>query len=72
MTAIELGNVVKSYKLGNSSIQVCDDYCRSMSMADIEVILRRMAFKAQEQLSAHAVSYHLLTDNYLYGSHKAP
>ena len=37
------GNVVKDFKIGNTRVKICDDYCRNKSKQEVEAILRRIA-----------------------------
>lgn len=41
-----VGNVVKEFKIGNTKVRICDDYCRNRTKAEIEEILRRIAKNA--------------------------
>ena len=45
------GNVVKDFKIGNTRIKICDDYCRDKQPEVVQATLDRIAFRAQEQLS---------------------
>lgn len=45
-------NIVEDFKIGNSRIMICDDYCRNTTPAEVEAILARIARRAQVQLSA--------------------
>lgn len=45
-------NVVDRFKLGNTSIEICDDYSRNVTAEEVEAILARIAEKAQKHLSA--------------------
>lgn len=45
-------NIVKEFKLGNTTIRICDDYCRNTTPAEVEAILARIARRALAQLSA--------------------
>ena len=51
---LEQGNVVKSFSIGNTRIKICDDYCRDRTPAEVDEILKRIARRAQEALSAQA------------------
>jgi hypothetical protein len=44
-------NVVEEFKLGNTTVKICDDYCRNTTPADVDAILARIARRAQAQLS---------------------
>jgi hypothetical protein len=37
-----IGNVVEEYKLGNTTIKICDDGYRNLTPADIERTLERI------------------------------
>jgi hypothetical protein len=54
VTKTEIGNVVKNYKVGNTRIVVCDDYCRNRTKPEIDAILAKIACRAQEHLSVYA------------------
>lgn len=54
MKNIKKGNVVEEFKLGNTTVKICDDYCRNRLDVDVEAILNRIARRAQVQLSAQA------------------
>lgn len=45
-------NVVRDFTIGNTRIKIADDYCRSGF--EVDMILRRIARRAQRQLSAAA------------------
>jgi len=45
-------NIVEEFKLGNTSIKICDDYCYNRLDTDIEAILNSIARKAQEHFTA--------------------
>ncbi|WP_058486374.1 hypothetical protein [Defluviitalea phaphyphila] len=47
-------NVVEEFKIGNTRIKICDDYCYNRSDKDIEDILASIARKAQEHFSVAA------------------
>jgi hypothetical protein len=44
------GNVVEEFKIGNTTIQICDDYCVKTE-EEIERILNRISEDAQRALS---------------------
>ena len=44
-------NVVEEFKIGNTRIKICDDYCYNRSDKDIEEILARIARKSQEHFT---------------------
>jgi hypothetical protein len=52
MKSIKEGNAVEAFKLGNTSIRICDDYCHNTTSAEVDAILARIACRAQAQLSA--------------------
>ena len=52
MTALEQGNVVKDYYIGDTRVKICDDYCRDCTPQEIDEILKRIARRAQIALSA--------------------
>ena len=39
---IECGHVVKEFMLGDTKIQICDDYCRDKTQEEIDEILERI------------------------------
>ena len=45
------GNVVKDFKIGNTRIKICDDYCRDKTPKDVQAILDRIALRVQDQLA---------------------
>ena len=45
-------NIVEEFKLGNTSIKICDDYCYNRLDTDIEAILNSIARRAQEHFTA--------------------
>lgn len=49
---MEEGNVVKDYKIENTRVRICDDYCRDRTNAEIEDIIARISDRTQKQLSA--------------------
>ncbi|WP_293969480.1 hypothetical protein [uncultured Ruminococcus sp.] len=51
---VATGNVVKEFKIGNTRIKICDDYCRDKNKADVEAILKRIAVDAIGPLSVAA------------------
>jgi len=50
------GNVVKSYKIGNTRIKICDDYCRDKTPEEVDAILKRIADFAYECLLSAEVA----------------
>ena len=49
------GSVVKDFKIDNTRIKICDDYCRDKTPEAVQDILNRIAERAQEQLAMQAV-----------------
>lgn len=45
-------NVVDEFKLGNTRVKICDDYCINRLDTDVEAILTRIARRAQEHFTA--------------------
>lgn len=45
-------NVVEEFKLGNTRIKICDDFCYNRLDTDVEAILARIAHRAQEHFTA--------------------
>lgn len=45
------GHVVEEFKIGNTKIKICDDYCKDKTPEDVEAILKRIAQIAQPVLS---------------------
>lgn len=45
-------NVVEEFKLGNTRVKICDDYCYNCLDDDIEDILARIAYRALEHFTA--------------------
>lgn len=41
--AVPIGNVVEEYKIGNTTIKICDDAYRDKTPEDIERIMERIA-----------------------------
>ena len=44
------GHVVKDFKLGETRIKICDDYCRDKTPEAVQAVLDRIALKTQSQL----------------------
>jgi hypothetical protein len=42
VAAMEIGNVVQEYKIGNTTIKMCDDAYRNRTPAEIERTLERI------------------------------
>ncbi len=51
---IDTGHVVEEFKIGNTLIRICDDYCRDKTQDEIDAILRRITRNALDALSASA------------------
>ena len=47
-------NVVEEFKIGNTRIKICDDYCYNRLDTDVEAILAKIARRAQEHFTAAA------------------
>ena len=45
------GNVVKDFKIGNTRIKICDDYCYNKTPEIVQTILDRIAHRAGQQLA---------------------
>jgi len=45
------GHVVKDFKLGDTRIKICDDYCQDKTPEAIQTILDRIAPQTQTQLA---------------------
>lgn len=45
------GHVVEEFKIGNTKIKICDDYCRNTTPEEVDAILARIARIAQTSLS---------------------
>lgn len=37
-----VGNIVETYKIGNTTIKICDDTCKNKTPEDIQAILKRI------------------------------
>ena len=46
------GHVVKSFNLGITRVKICDDYCRDKTAEDVEKILKKITWIAQNAFSA--------------------
>lgn len=44
------------YKIGNTRVKICDDYCRNRTQDDIELILKRIAERALKNFQAEALN----------------
>lgn len=47
---VEQGNIVKDFKIGNTRIKICDDYCYDKKTEAVQAILERIALKIESQL----------------------
>ncbi len=56
MAKVKEGNVVRNFKIGNTRVIICDDYCRDKTPDEVNAILARIACRAQERLSALAAT----------------
>ncbi len=45
-----MGHVVKEWKIGNTTVRICDDYCRDKTPEEVDAILRRIADICYEPL----------------------
>lgn len=43
---IKEGHVVRDFYIGNTHIQICDDYCRDKTPEEVQAILDRIASNA--------------------------
>ena len=50
----EANHVVEEFKIGNTRIKICDDYCYNRLDTDVEAILAKIARRAQEHFTAAA------------------
>lgn len=39
-----VGNIVETYKIGNTTIKICDDTCKNKTPEDIQAILKRITY----------------------------
>ena len=46
------GHVVMEFKAGNTTCQICDDYCRDKTGEEVDAILERIADRAYKRLYA--------------------
>lgn len=44
-----MGNVVKEFKIGNTQIKICDDYCRDKTPEDVKRILEKIATRLMDE-----------------------
>ena len=54
MGPVAVGNVVKSFTIGNTKVKICDDYCRDRTPEEVEQILARIADIALRAFNAAA------------------
>jgi len=47
----DTGSVVKTFKVGNTRIKICDDYCSGMTPEAVQTTLNKIALRVQEQLA---------------------
>ena len=40
---VPVGNVVEEFKIGNTKVRICDDYCRDKTPEDVDAILKNIA-----------------------------
>lgn len=52
---IPSGNVVAEYMSGNTTVRICDDYCRNRTSDEVEAILKGLAEKLRGPLIAAGV-----------------
>ena len=50
------GKIVKDFMVGNTRIKINDAYCRDKTPAEVDAILKGIAIRVQEQLSAQAAA----------------
>ncbi len=48
---VAVGNVVKEFRIGNTNIRICDDYCKDKSESAVKEILARIAENALNALT---------------------
>lgn len=53
--ALEVGNVVEEFYIGNTRVRICDDYCRNKSQEDVDKILERIGRIALNALQAEEI-----------------
>gem|GEM_PF-1422557 len=51
LAKIPIGNIVEDFKIGNTHIIICDDYCRDKTEED-----KQMAIKRMEVIAANAIA----------------
>lgn len=49
---INSGNCVRTMKVGNTRIRICDDYCRDKTPEEVDQILKRVAQIALNSFAA--------------------
>lgn len=56
------GHVVEEFKIGNTQIKICDDYCRDKTPEEVDAILARIARTAQRSLTVACYNDKKLTN----------
>ncbi len=49
---LDVPNIVKEFKVGNTTIRIADNYCRDKTPEDVQRILQRIARNAQAAFTA--------------------
>lgn len=52
MKTVTEGHVVEDFYIGKTHVQICDDYCRNKTRAEVDEILARIARNAQVAFAA--------------------
>lgn len=52
MNAASTGHVVHDVYVGKTHIKICDDYCRTKTLEEVDAILKHIASWAREPLLA--------------------
>lgn len=47
---VPVGNVVEEFKIGNTKVRICDDYCRDKTPEEVDAILKSIAETVREPL----------------------
>lgn len=47
---VPVGNVVEEFKIGNTKVRICDDYCRDKTPEEVDDILKNIAETVREPL----------------------
>lgn len=50
--AMEIGHVVKEFKIGNTRVRICDDACRDKTPKEVQEIIDRIQRRALEEYRA--------------------